>query len=140
MKRTVSTMGQEVETVKAITKGRRYLLNANKLTGRNLRQFLSDRQVDWLSLDDVLFVLEEGIFEQAKQLQRAITKDPTHLDESSSPRAQGEDEDGSWVSEAGGEGVSPSQVRKSHRRGEKKSDDTASFANPIMAEEDDETE
>jgi hypothetical protein len=75
-RRSRATVANEVEIAKAMRSGRRFLLNSNKLLGNNLRQFLTDQQVDWLSLDDVLDVLQHEIGEQAKQLQRAIAKDP----------------------------------------------------------------
>ena len=64
----------EVEMARAHRTGRRFLLNPNKLLGNNLRHFLHDRRVDWLSLDDVLDVLQQGIEDQAKKLERRIAK------------------------------------------------------------------
>ncbi len=93
MHRSRSTVANEVEIAKAMRSGRRFLLNSNKLLGNNLRQFLTDQQVDWLSIDDVLDVLQEEIEQQAKQLQRAIAKDPVFA-RSENP---GEDVRGSMV-------------------------------------------
>ena len=90
----------EVEMARAHRTGRRFLLNPNKLLGNNLRHFLHDRRVDWLSLDDVLDVLQQGIEDQAKKLERRIAKEPllvpkNHLVLSKSKA--GEDEIAPWA-------------------------------------------
>lgn len=69
-----SALLNEVQMAKAMRRGRRFLLNPNKLLGNNLRQFLTDWHIDWLSLDDVLDVLQQEIEDKGKQLQRAIAK------------------------------------------------------------------
>lgn len=96
--RSKSTVQNEVELAKVTRNGRRFLLNSNKLLGNNLRQFLTDRQVDWLSLDDVLDVLQQEIEVQAKHLQRAISKDPVLQNTVfTRPAKPGEDELAPWV-------------------------------------------
>ena len=144
-----STVEDEVQLAKAMRNGRRFLLNCNRLLGNNMRQFLTDRQVDWLSLDDVLDVLQQEIEEQAKQLQRAIAKDPLIVPsepELVKPSKPGEDERAPWVaSERTKIPLRPSEVRKgqtqSKLRGSRGDGAAIAVSNPLHAvDEDDEDE
>ena len=75
--RTLASMNQEVAIVQALSKGRRWLLNPNKLLGNNLRPFFETQKVDWLSLDDVLGVLTEKIEKDILNAAKMLAKDPS---------------------------------------------------------------
>ena len=107
----------EVEMARAHRTGRRFLLNPNKLLGNNLRRFLHDRRVDWLSLDDVLDVLQQGIEDQAKKLERRIAKQPALVSRSHpllTKSKAGEDEAAPWAASRRAFKHSPSATMVTH--------------------------
>lgn len=130
--RSRKTLANEVEVAKAMRAGRRLLLNSNKLLGNNLREFLADHQVDWLSLDDVLDVLQHEMKDQAQHLQRAIAKEPVKLlpvePVLARPQKPGELERAPWV------------VSESARRGSSRGGTMVAVSNPLLnvVDEDDE--